>query len=269
MIYDENYVDPRPEAPRLNPFEGSTTCIIDGIEQSCGSIGSQGMVQCPDNTCAGYSINANEGEGGFVIFAANAAGFAGYMPNDARWRSDDGWIGTRGTGVDNRRGTVERNHASKLPQKSTCADFVDKMLNIVQGPAGIGVTQTTAGRLLARWADKALAPQARNNNNVVPSGFKAKYVAGGQNLFASVHIAGVAGGTLIGDNPLNPTPFGQQTGLGGSRTGSEMVKAQFTEDNGQLQLGLARQKMGFTTTGIGGKPIPGYDPKRPLADFIA
>src|SRR5687767_5004968 len=84
-----------------------------------------------------------------------------------------------------------------LPQKSTCADFIDKMLNIVQGPSVTGAgTQANAGRLLARWAGGALATQARNNPSIVPSGFKAKYVDGGQNLFAPVHIAGVAGGTL-------------------------------------------------------------------------
>ena len=86
-----------------------------------------------------------------------------------------------------------------MPQKSSCADFVDKMWSLVKGPAVTGTgTQANPGRLLAPWAGGALARQARNNPTVVPSGFKAKYVAGGQNLFAPVHIAGVAGGTLIG-----------------------------------------------------------------------
>jgi hypothetical protein len=159
--------------------------------------------------------------------------------------------------------SFESQRPGKNPQKSTCADFVDKLLSIVQGPAVIGTgTQPNAGRLLARWAGGALATQARNNPSIVPSG-------GGQNLYAPVHIAGVAGGTLIGDNPLNPSPFGEQTGPGGSTTGTEMVKAQFAEDNAQLQWGLSRQKMGFTTTGIGGQPIPGYARNTLLTNFIA
>jgi hypothetical protein len=64
------------------------------------------------------------------------------------------------------------------------------MLSIVQGPAIPGAgSQANAGRLLARWAGGALATQARNNPSIVPSGFRARYVDGGQNLFAPVHIS--------------------------------------------------------------------------------
>ena len=179
-------------------------------------------------------------------------------------------LGLFGVIVPNADGDGWHYELINIPQTSTCADFVDKLLSTVQGPAVTGSgTQANAGRLLARWADGALKKQAKNNPSVVPSGFKAKYVDGGQNLFAPVHIAGVAGGTLIGDNPLNPTPFGRQTGPGGSTTGTEMVKVQFAEDNAQLQWGLSRQKMGFTTTGIGGQPIPGYAHNTLLTDFIA
>lgn len=51
----------------------------------------------------------------------------------------------------------------------------------------------------------------------------------------------------------------------GSKTGTEMVNAQFTEDRDQLRVGQWRQKMGYSTTG----PIPGYEPNHSLADFLA
>jgi hypothetical protein len=166
----------------------------------------------------------------------------------------------------------QRNHAQA--QKSTCADFVDKLMSVIEGLPIVGAgTQANAGRALAKWAKDTLAVQAnklmKEHPELVPTGFKPELVQGGQNLFAGVHIAGVAGGTLIGDNALNPYPYGQKTGPYGSKTGTEMVKAQFGEDNAQLQWGLSRQKMGFTTTGAGGQPIPGYDPNHSLADFIA
>ena len=151
---------------------------------------------------------------------------------------------------------------------SDCEEFVDQLVDYTQGITG----QTNSGRLMARWAGDTLAPQLLGRD-YAPTGFQQKYIQGGQNWGVMVHVAGVAGGTLIGDNILDPRPwpFGGRKGPHGETTGSAMVAGQFEEDRNQRNTGLIRQAFGLKTTG-GSKilaDIEGYRPDYPLDKFIA
>jgi len=79
--YDPNYVGPQRFAANLIPEGNSATCVIDHIEQNCGSVGSEAAAQCPDNDC-GPRFNANRdgsGRGGWEFLYLTAAGFS-YQP---------------------------------------------------------------------------------------------------------------------------------------------------------------------------------------------
>ena len=89
-------------------------------------------------------------------------------------------------------------------------------------------------------------------------------------MFAMVHIAGVAGGTLIGDNTLDP--IWGTTGPGNSTTGTQMVAAQFAQDKAQLEMGLVRMRAGLPSTSTKWPdrypPIEGYPPGYPLKKYV-
>jgi hypothetical protein len=91
------------------------------------------------------------------------------------------------------------------------------------------------------WAEKTLYPQ---RNSLGVSGFKEKYISGGQNGGAMVHIAGVAGATLIGDARVDPTGV-----FRGNITGYQLAQAQFDQDTRQLSESQALWDSGvrFTT----------------------
>ena len=152
-------------------------------------------------------------------------------------------------------------------QKTACSMFIDMLLGAISHVEG---GQANAGRALAIWAGGSLKAAVEKNMGNVPSGFQDKYLTGGQNGMAMVHIAGMAGVTLIGDNPLDPV-FGTH-GPGNAYTGTDEVKAQFREDSGQLTNGLYRQRQGFKTTGADGPKkyaIEGYPPDYPLDKYVA
>jgi hypothetical protein len=88
-------------------------------------------------------------------------------------------------------------------------------------------------------------------------GFQQRHITGGQDGWAQVHIMGVAGATLIGNDRVDPRH---------PETGFQRAQRQFNEDTQQLNQGLALQQQGFTTTGQAG--IPGYDATHPIQDFI-
>ena len=113
---------------------------------------------------------------------------------------------------------------------------------------------------MALWARDDLAPAARQGR-LGFDGFQQRYIAGGQNGFALVHIAGVAGVTLVGNDRLDPRPWRN------SPTGYQEAQRQYDEDTADLELGLAAQRHGFTTTGEAG--IRGYLPGHPLERYIA
>lgn len=151
-------------------------------------------------------------------------------------------------------------------QKTACSMFIDLLLNTAASVEG---GQAMVGRELAKWAGGSLKDAVEKNKGNVPSGFQEKYTTGGQNGFAMVHVAGVAGVTLIGDNYLVPILHSQWHG---ATTGTEAVKAQFAEDDKQLQEGLDRQNKGYKTTGADGPKkdaIAGYARDYPLDKYIA
>lgn len=109
-------------------------------------------------------------------------------------------------------------------------DFVNRALD--EGPA-----VDDAGRQLALWARDTLAPRAKKGT--LPfDGFKQNLIAGGQNGWAMVHIAGVAGVTLVGDH--------KSKGLYGP-TGYQIRDQQFAQDREQLQKGLDLRAAGHKT----------------------
>jgi hypothetical protein len=113
-----------------------------------------------------------------------------------------------------------------------------------------------AGRWMGLRATEGVAEAARLGR-LRMGGFQPRYIAGGQDGWAIVHILGVAGATLIGNDRVNPLE---------PETGFQRAQAQFAEDTQQLNLGLAAQQQGFTTTGQAN--IPGYLPNHPLQRFI-
>jgi len=142
---------------------------------------------------------------------------------------------------------------SLAPQKtntSDCGKFIDDMILRVAFSENLA----GAGRGMALWARDELAPQA-TKGTLGFGGFKQKYTDGGQNGFALVHIAGVAGVTLVGHEPLIPVV--------GTETGYQRSYAQYNEDNRQLLAGLDRKARGFTTINYAGNP------NYPLNRYIA
>ena len=137
--------------------------------------------------------------------------------------------------------------------KSDCGNFIDQLISQLS-PL---LLQQGIGRGMARWAQNTLAPLAQKNK-LGFSGFKEKYIAGGQNGWALVHVAGVAGVTLVGNNRVDPSGL-----FYGNQTGYQRAQAQLDEDTSQLNAGLARQAAGHTTIDYVG------DPKYSLDKYIA
>jgi hypothetical protein len=107
---------------------------------------------------------------------------------------------------------------------------------------------------MALWARDELAPKAAKGE-LGFFGFQEKYVDGGQNGWALVHIAGVAGVTLVGNERLMP--------FIGTETGYQRAYAQYNEDNYQLLKGLELKAKGHTTINYDGNP------NYPLDKYIA
>lgn len=107
---------------------------------------------------------------------------------------------------------------------------------------------------MALWARDELAPRA-TKGELGFFGFQQKYIDGGQNGFALVHIAGMAGVTMIGHETLVP--------FIGTETGYQRSYGQYNEDNRQLLKGLERKAQGHTTIDYAGNP------NYPLDKYIA
>lgn len=114
--------------------------------------------------------------------------------------------------------------------KSGCAQFVDSLMDQV-GRLGASVTFAGLGANLASHAKYTLAPLAQANK-LAYDGFKENLIAGGQNGWAMVHIAGIAGAYLAG--------------------ASSVIDKQFREDKAQLKIGLDFKAVGRTTINYGG-----------------
>jgi RHS repeat-associated protein len=129
-------------------------------------------------------------------------------------------------------------------EPTDCANFVDELIGRV---SSIG-SQANIGRGLSAWAKYTLSRQA-TAGELGFRGFREQYTDGGQNGFALVHIAGVAGATLIGDARVDPTGLSDA----GSLTGYQLAQRQFDEDTAQLNRGLDLQRSGQTTINYAGR----------------
>jgi hypothetical protein len=71
------------DEPDSDGGSGGGDCTMDGaVDQSCSMDGSEGGVQCPDNSCTGVGTDAN-GNQYIVQFYAFAGGLSGYFnPSD-------------------------------------------------------------------------------------------------------------------------------------------------------------------------------------------
>jgi hypothetical protein len=116
------------------------------------------------------------------------------------------------------------------------------------------------------WASDVLHGESQAGHEPF-DGLKQKYINGGQNAGAKVHIAGVAGGKLVGDAQLKPWewPSGQ--------TGNQRVEAQFEEDRTQLNEGMIFKQAGYITLSNPYDPtkgvITGVKPTTLVEDWIA
>ena len=99
------------------------------------------------------------------------------------------------------------------------------------------MSKENIGSGMAGWAKYTLHPKSQKGN-LAFNGFQEKYTKGAQNGGALVHIAGVAGATLVGDYWAYY--------LGGP-TGYQVAKAQYDEDWHQLQEGLDLRAAGYKT----------------------
>lgn len=68
----------------------STGCAVDGQPVSCDAVSSAleggGLAQCPDNDCGAKQTNK-----GLAFFQAFADGYAGYLPQGAKYRGNGKW----------------------------------------------------------------------------------------------------------------------------------------------------------------------------------
>jgi YD repeat-containing protein len=141
--------------------------------------------------------------------------------------------------------------------RSDCGLFVDELMESITTDYMTDevLTLEGIGRGLALRAWGTLRERALAGTLGV-DGFQERYIAGGQNGFALVHVAGVAGVTLIGNSYLNPL----KPSMG---TGYERANAQLREDSDQLEEGLRLQRAGRTTIDYSGNP------SYPLNRYIA
>ena len=143
--------------------------------------------------------------------------------------------------------------------RSDCSKFVDELIRRINMPLAF---QQGVGRNLALWARDDLHPRSQAGKLGFDR-FKNQYIAGGQNGGALVHIAGVAGVTLVGDF---------LTHIVAGQTGYQAARAQYEEDSSQLQQGLDLRAAGYKTLADRLDPkksmIHGYDPSRSVDDYI-
>ena len=222
------------------------SCVFNGRPINCSDLAHQidiGNVSALVNRGGGRTVEVplmNFGLGVYQVWVANKDG-----PRSGPLPPDDDEVVRVGHEEDDRFGHYELFLLSVVPQqsasglnpqgtKSGCRSFVDLLVDrTVDG----GQMKDDAGRNLALWARGTLAPQAKAGK--LPfDGFKANLIDGGQNGYAMVHIAGVAGVSLVGSHK-SKVFYGP--------TGNEIRDQQFTEDRGQLERGLFLKKGGHKT----------------------
>jgi hypothetical protein len=220
----------------VDPRNPGTGCSLDGVRTQCSEVFK----------------NIKQGALGHLdVFSPlgvfNGPGFTVARTTDPEEDNlNKGYLNYVG---DADQGGQQNNHLSD------CGRFVDDLVKEGVGPY---LFQADLGRHLALLARDTLAPQAKKGT-LGFDGFQQKYIAGGQNGFALVHIAGVAGVTLVGHDKIMP--------FISNETGYDRANAQLKEDTDQLNIGLEAQRRGFTTTGQDGR-IHGYSPNHPLQQYI-
>jgi hypothetical protein len=69
--------------------EGSTQCMLNGIETPCSLISSENSAQCPNNDCGPRGV-MYEGKETLALFEAHADGYQGFVPVTARYIGNGG-----------------------------------------------------------------------------------------------------------------------------------------------------------------------------------
>jgi len=222
-----------------DPFDLSGGCELDGLPISCSQLLRKievGAVQAQGPTgIAGDVIHL----GGGLIYGRYGTG--SHLDDEGDRVIDYGYFSS----------WIVQPQQPQQP--SSCETFVDNLVRLGTDPV---LSQTNAGRRLGNLARGGLAKAAREGLLRL-DGFQQRYIAGGQDGFAQVHIVGVAAATLIGNDKV--TPWEPETGF-------QRAQRQFDEDTQQLNLGLEAQRQGFTTTGQAG--IRGYRPEHPIQQYI-
>jgi YD repeat-containing protein len=141
---------PADSTGRLVPFRGfgdmdmaGSGCVLDGMPVPCGMVTEGNSVACPNNECSRYNPNLRNGRGGMEDFHAFADGYIGYFPSDGNYLGN-GLVFSpfAGRGSEDELASVvslQRNHASALPQKSSkddCHRFADIVEQIAKETLG-------------------------------------------------------------------------------------------------------------------------------------